>query len=827
MHRQLGTNILLLFLAASLALASVAPAASTDVPPPEIPTLPPVTVVAAPEEHLTGSSSLSRETIDALPRGNGSVNELLDVLPGVQFAEEARSSQTAGEILPPAVSISGGRTYQNNFTIDGLGNNSLLDPNADDPKSSVSVPGHPQEIFLDASLVEEVTVYDHNVPASYGGFTGGAVDARTRNPAPEFGGALHYRTTSDRWTELHVDDEDEEDFEASRSHLRQPHFEKHDAGISLDIPLGRRGGLLASYQRSESTIPLRWLGEHKKQRRRNENFFLKYALNLPSGVSLDVTALHAPYRADYFYPDAVDGDITIDGGGSSFATTYQRPLPLGDLRLLAAYRVSENSRRAAPHLRRWLYDLDPLNPGTLLSTAKPWGAEAEDGVSTEGSVGSLESEQQGWQARADFTAAGFATGPLRHAVSAGIDFERVRGTLERPEENHIYFGPKYAPTVTCEEGAIDCIAGEQYFTKRFVYEPDEVVATIDQYHLYLEDRMRLGRLELRPGVRFSYDDFMKNRNTAPRLAASYDLLGDGATVLVAGYNRYYGKTLLTYKLREGSRPYRYEWRTLAGDTPTAWGPLLVMGVPLAGRGYRYSDLKTPYTDETVFGLDQRLFGGVASLRYIERQGDDEFATHTVVEPKVYELNNNGHSRHQEYRFAWERRSTRHFLALNATYQETESSNEKYTSELDLEDLEKQVVYRGEVVYRSDLPRNDYNRPWTANLTYSVRLPLGFAFTNVTKYRSGYRAPADTRVNTPEGLDIYARIKQPESWIFDWRIDWQKGVGRGQALGLTLEVLNVFDRKVPAGPSGDALEPGSSTAGYELGRQFWAGAEYRF
>jgi len=248
----------------------------------------------------------------------------------------------------------------------------------------------------------------------------------------------------------------------------------------------------------------------------------------------------------------------------------------------------------------------------------------------------------------------------------------------------------------------------------------------------------------------------------------------------------------------------------------------VNGVPLTGPAYRYSELKTPYTDESLFGLDQRLLGGMGRVRYIERDGKDEFAREYDKASKIYRLNNNGNSRHWEYRISWERWWQRCYLSLNAVYQKTRFSNEDYDVELGGDELEKKIWYKGEVMSFADRPRLDFNRSWVANLICGFQLPHGFTFTNFTKYRSGYRALGNTGeyVVLPDGssLDIYDKVKQPESWIFDWKTDWRRKMFHDGTLVLSLEVDNVFNEKVPVGESDDE---------FEIGRQFWAGAEYLF
>lgn len=789
----------------------------------EVPRLPVVEVVAAPEtadtaasDPATGQSHLDQATLQALPAGDGTVNGLLQTLPGVQVNEQANSSLQGGEILPPLISISGGKLEQNNFRIDGLGNNSLLDPLANDPSSPTHVPGNPQELFLDSSLVDSVTVYDHNVPARFGSFTGGVVDVKTRDPRAELGGALRYRTTRDAWTRFHVAEEDQAKFDTPTSETYQPHFTKHVGGAEFDLPLGPQTGLLAAYAVSYARIPLSLLGSEKDQSRRSDNYLLKLVHRPTPRDKVTLQLLHTPYRAHYFIKNAQSSNFTLDGGGTSASLAYRRRQAGGGrLELHAGFRDSENSRQAPTDFFTW-----------KVSPTKPWGDLVGSRSSFEGGFGDLEMRQRTLEASGDWESGWLSVGDWRHRFSAGLGGARVRGTYHRPETSYAFKTAKVDPAVICQAGDVACIEGEQWLSARSVYRATKATVDLTQAHLYLDDRQQLGRLELRPGVRLSWDDFTENTNLAPRFAASYDLTGKGRSVLIAGWNRYYGQTLLTYKLQEAIGPAITETRTT--PDPTAWAPK----TPIFPSAISYSQLDTPYVDELVAGFDQALWGGLAKARYIQRDGFDEFAREIdpvdFTQPqqvRSIRLNNNGRSHYRSYRLSWERAWSRQALDCNLAYQENSTTNETYADTLELEDLATLVWYDGQLVALEDLPRTDFNRGWTANLTYQVELPWHFRFSNVTRYRSGYRGYKKTSdVKTVGGQDyaIYARVKWPSATTFDWRLDWSAPLWAEQTLQLTLEIYNVFDH---ANHVVDANQ--STSSQYALGRQFWAGAEYRF
>ena len=787
--------------------------------------LEPVTVVAAPVDEaqklpLTGKSTLTAEQIKALPARNGSLNELLTVMPGVQAGEMSNTSLQGAEILPPRLPISGGRFYDNNFMIDGIGNNSLLDPAYSSSMSLFDVPGHPQEVFLESRLVGAIDLYRYNIPARYGNFTGGVVDAQTKEPAAVFGGSLYYRTTRSQWTEFHVADQDEADFENSHDLSMQPDFAKHKAGFELNIPVAANLRLLASYQQSYSRIPLAHLGEEKTQERQGENFFLKGVWEHDAAGQMDLTLIHAPYQAELFKSNTRNGDYRLSGGGTSLASSYRRALAFGDLKLRGGYRSSENSREAPAHHYSW------LNTGV-----NDWGLAADTGTkSFEGGYGTIEKSQDSVELGVDLEVRPLRTGPLVHEFGGGLSYEWFQGSYDRQDTSYIFSTSKLASGVDCSSDPLGCLDSE-FFYRRMVYDAHSSNARLGLYSAYLEDQIKWWRLSLRPGLRFSYDDFMHNDNWAPRLATNWDLFGNGKTLLIGGWNRYYGKTLLTYKLREAWSPGRTESRSstlLESAQPAPW-PDPPGSLPPSR--YGYSELATPYADEWVLGLDQALLGGRLNVAYVHRKGKDEFAR-DYGEPDAagntpWNLNNSGRSRHEEYSLEWSRNWQRHALTFNATRQETETTHADYDSLFDEATLEELVWYDGEIVRWDELPRQDFNRTWEANLVYAVTFPYGFTFTNVTKYRSGFVGLGTltnterTALNIPEEVSrAYQEKKQPESWIFNWKLDWRRNLYRSQGIRLSLEVNNVFNQKVPAGAAEEIQT-------YELGRQFWAGMEYYF
>jgi len=755
----------------------------------------------------TGSSSLDAPVIKALPKGDGNLNELLKWLPDVQLSDQANSSAAAGEILPADISISGGKPYANNFMIDGLGSNNLMDPANDAITGPDNIPGTSQGLYLNAALIDRITVYQSNIPARFGGFTGGVVAVKTKEPGPNFSGHFFLKTTRDAWSSFHIDSTQEEAFKQSADYHQQPRFEKYQTGLTLNIPVTDAMGFLVAYHLDYSTIPIYYFGNLRDQSRRLDNLLIKGHLQLSGNDSLSLSATSTPYKADYFLKNVMGSAFRIKKSGNTLNASYHHNWQGGTLDLKGGYSTIEESRQAPSPFEIW-----------KVTPSKDWGDLVNSSLSEEGGYGDLRRSQKDSQFAADLSLLPKRIGELSQAFASGFVIDHTQAKFVRPQTAMLYYNATADSTVVCGDDPA-CVDHEQYFKNRYLYSAGSAGASLNQYAVYAEDHIRLRRLELRPGVRVSYDDLMENFNVAPRLAGSYDVWGNGVTVLIAGLNRYYGAPLLTYKLDEAIQPTILQTRNSQSDP---WETSLIHNSVS-----HFSQLKTPSSDELTAGLDQALAGGRLRLRYVQRYGKDEFAKTPLsdVQPdglRYYTLNNNGRSEHQSVQVSWERQWNRQYLQINGTWQKTTSSNLNYADYLSVEELNTLVWYHGSAIAMSDLPGTDYNHHYLANLIYTVQLPWGLRFTNATHYRSGYDDIESTGKNITladgEQLDIYDDVKEPASILFDWTLGWEYALDARRSLALTLTILNVFDRQVHLGNASDE---------YELGRQFWAGLDFSF
>ncbi|MFO3704116.1 secretin and TonB N-terminal domain-containing protein [Xanthomonas codiaei] len=229
-----------------------APAAGSGVVP-----LAPLRIGAQRTFPYSEGMALDQAYLDAAPRGESDLATLLRINPSVQFSDTARSSRNAGEIRPADFSINGAPFYQNLFLIDGISFNNDIDPVFNNPDHYADVPSQSQGIAVDTDLLEGVTVYDSNVPAAYGNFTGGVVDAQTRRAGEQLHGKVWFRMARSVWNDIIVPEGQEQDFEQSASSDFQPEFDKFKLGVRLEGRTAGGIGLIGTVTQTRSDIPLR------------------------------------------------------------------------------------------------------------------------------------------------------------------------------------------------------------------------------------------------------------------------------------------------------------------------------------------------------------------------------------------------------------------------------------------------------------------------------------------------------------------------------------------------------------------------------------------
>ncbi|TLP61869.1 MULTISPECIES: TonB-dependent receptor [Pseudomonas] len=800
------------------------------------------------ENSFMGATVFDRKAVQAFPGANGDITTLLQMHPNVQFSTDQKSSNTPGEIDPADVSINGAKFYQNNFMIDGISINNDLDPGAhgyNETRQFDSAPSRSHGIALDADLLEEIKVYDSNVPVEYGGFNGGVVDAITRRPSQDLHGKLSYAMTSSDWTRYHISRESEETFKTSSNEKNQPEFKKTTVRGTLEGHLTEDFGALLNFSQKRSYLPLRTYANgynspnndnEQEQTRALDNFLLKTYWTVNDRLTLDTSIVYAPQENVYFREDYRDSEYTNINGGwqTSIKAIYE-----GDsARWTQQLAVSD------------LYASREADTDTLInwywSDVKNWGNPLSGNArSAEGSFGSLYQTQRSidYKLKAEWQT--FNLGPTLHTVSTGLELGYQRATWEREDDAAAVTtfkrdnGTDCGSDPYCSIGRLANGNNRQYGSAMMIYGAGQLDMQQKKYALFVDDQISYGNLTLRPGLRLDADDYMEKKSLAPRFAGDYDFFGDRSSVLVFGANRYYGRNLFKYRLADGRQAFTSRWtRTNQTDDWALASSNLNMS--------KFTSMDIPYDDELMLGFNQRMLGAEFQLKYINRKGHDQIYR---TRPYYYLDQKDipaGYSKdHYVYlnagtsttdtvsltvaplkplRFIGT--STSMQLALNWSRSEG-AHGETYEAGVDREEMDNEdVVFDGKLVPYEALPPSDFNRPWTARLVTITDIPQwNLEISNFLRYRGPYdqivKVSPDAEIDG-KTYSNYQTAATPGAATWDMRFAWDIPTGKDQAFFVNVDVTNVTDQvnKIASRTSTNLIT-------YEVGRQYWLEVGYRF
>ena len=796
------------------------------------------TPITAMDAVYQGEQVIDRQMIDSLPSGNGDITSLLRTNPNVQFDNNQLNSKSPGEIAPANISINGAQPWQNLFIVDGMNMNNDLDPgNTNDDMDEI--PGRSQGLALDTDLLNDIKVYDSNVPVEYGGFNGGVVQADTRDPSMDLHGKLSVQMTRSEWTRYHLneDDPDLENYEAGFGNSSQPKFKKIITRATLEGHLTDNFGLLGSFSRKDSTIPTcvfsvsnqtQTANADEVQTRRIDNYFLKAAWQINEDWKLDMSVTHAPETAETFGPNAIYSGRMMKAGGDSLSARMVWNAPLARVEQNLSWSQMNTSRTSdSDYMVFW-----------RTSTTKDWTNAL---TATEGGFGDIDEAQKtlAYKLKADWNSVNWLG--VDHAVQTGLELTQNTVMYERATP---YTSYSVAKATSCPANDPLCSMGMtvngwegQYANKKTVTQGKTSFDT-RSWALYIQDEMRYKRLTVRPGVRIDGDDYMKQVTLAPRFAVELDVFGNGQTRLTAGANRYYGRNLYAYKLRDGVAAMNTEYTR---PNPSAdW--VMSKRTP---NDSKFNQLKVPYDDELTLGLSHVQWDTEFAVKYVNRKGREQVSRAwgsqigaptddpTTLTANYYTYYNGGQSEADIYTLTitplrpfivGSTRTTGQFAMDWSTVQNTGLSN--YSANIGAIYVEDPTIqYDGKFMKYSDMPASNYNRPWTARLTTVTEVePLHLTWSNFLRYRDGYRRIAATGKTTEfQGAAVRVWEETPFSGALTWdtRLAWEMPTAKDQSVFVNLDVTNLLDKQIVSTTDTTGLTT------FEVGRQFMVEVGYTF
>jgi hypothetical protein len=803
------------------------------------------------EDKYLGGNKITREYINKVPKGDGTLTGLFKANPNVQFNTGSRSSSNAGEIEPEDISINGAPFWQNNYIVDGISINNDINPAGSHSQSKLDtvfpdIGSTSQGMNLDTDIFESVEVLDSSVSAKYGDFEGGVVNVKIRDPKKDFHGKITVSHTDDSMTKFHINEEDLEDFENSTDSDYQAQFSKWKTGVTMEGFLTNDFGLLFNYNKTYSKIPLNGYTDYvddtlypssKNQTRLSENYYLKGIWYVNDRLTIRPFISYAPTENTYYRENAVNSDYSYESGGFNTGAEIDYEFDLAILKQNIGFNSFSASRDAdGSPMRSWKYSEDDKN----------WGTGK---LSYEGSGGDIHQTQDTFTYNADLTIDPFEVGFTNHIISTGAEYTYKRGTFEIKEawmqgstisslgeDEECLEGDEWCSkaAVSRQTGSSASMNGYgQYFSRMNYYNKGKVEATIHKGALWLQDEIEIGRFSLRPGIRVERDDYLDNTNFSYRFAGKLDIFGNDKTNITAGANRYYGRNIFAYKLRVGKLSLMDQLKRDGADDE--W--------------YLYKDgkssyivnenLETPYTDELAGGISQKIGNFIANAKYVHREGKKQIVATKASDVGIdYDADlyqspttyvNDGESTSDIYSLVIRNLNTLKLFGIENNFElsfnhtEVKRNFNDYDDKLDSDILNGEIgiILDGKIINYKDLPASDYDLHWTINASIFTKIPTSLAamqWTNTLTYTDGYRYIDE--IAETDDYYIYETKKSKRRMTWDTRLGFGWKVQKNKQLFVNVDVFNVLNKKIVAYDNGSDIY-------YETGRQFWVTAGYQW
>jgi hypothetical protein len=468
-----------------------------------------VTAAAPPAVETTEiAASFNSETVNQLPTGR-TIDDIVALAPGVTEAGPADQ-----------ITISGSMSFESLFLVNGV----VVNEN---------VRGQPNPLYIE-DAVQETTVLTGGVSAEFGRFTGGVVSTLTKSGGNEFSGSLRGSLTNDDWTKksdfaAQVDPIDKTNsvyegtlggriirdrlwfFAAARSEDRDTGAQTFDTAIPYDTT--------RDDQRFEGKLTWRITDQHSLV-----------------GSYID---------SDLERRDFVTNGRIVDLRSLSFRDDLRELRSLQYHGIFTDRFLLEGQYSEMKHEFALGANTRDLIEGTLLLDANT-GQRGWSPTFCGRPCGSKERNNESWLGKASYFLSTRPTG--NHSLVGGFEeFHQKRnennfqsGSDLRIHGNFIYFGQ-------------DVFFGVDPDSSEIEFDPVPALSRTSDFATrswFLNDKWELnGHWSFNVGVRYDESfgtDQAGNKTVddsafSPRLAARYDLHGDGKHNFSATYGRYVSK----------------------------------------------------------------------------------------------------------------------------------------------------------------------------------------------------------------------------------------------------------------------------------------------
>ncbi|MDP8050915.1 TonB-dependent receptor plug domain-containing protein [Pasteurella atlantica] len=756
---------------------------------------------------LSSTQKITSKEIAKTPVSNGNISDYLKSDPHVRFENSDESNLVRGEIKPAEISINGAEPSQTSYYIDNVNINNDLGTASnglfDGSMATIPQVQSGQAYFFDANLLSSVVIHDSDVSATLGGFSGGAVVAKTKYYDGTDRVKLRYRTSRSQWTEFNIDEKLRNTFEEAKpkgaTAFYQPKYDKYFFSLSAEKSLTDDLGVVFGISRRASDIKQARLISNKEtanqnHTRRSDNALVNFNYSSSDNDRFELGLRYSKYREGKFFDVNINSDLYDYHNAYGTTLAWIHSLDSGVLTSTLAYDKFKDQRHSnATHLERTISK--KMDSSYNVSTI----------TFEKGGMGDSTLKQQNIHYSMEYAINPFELGKTNHSFSIGglyqftkYDFNRkqdVSGTIIQENDMSIL--------------GIPIERTERHYSSK----KGNVKAKYQNLSLYAEDLIKVGNFEFRPGIRFERDDYLKNTNIAPRFVTRWSPLE--TTSVSLGLNRYYGRSFAAMKLTE-------EVFKLDGHD-----------------NFRYHDIKsfeTPYSDEISLGLNQQFGNFMFNAKFIHRDNKnrivlrEDISTHPFKKEykkgpdygvDVYTLQVNNLEPWKLGKTYWNTS-----LAFNLLKSDFIDNERVLTTD--------EVVFKGKVMSYGEMQSkvNNSKEDWTISLGVDMAVPdYDLTWTNKVFIKAPIKGFKNTRTWDAKDRTIYTSYDYGTHTQWDTSIRWAPKFGKHSPY-IKFDILNVLNKTrrnlndlalTNPDPYGDAI----NTSLYSAGREFWLELGYEF
>ena len=593
--------------------------------------------------NVTANVRVRREEFERLPVGR-SYQSLVGVTPGV--------------VGTGNVNALGALTSSNLFIMDSI--------DTTDPTTGTFGAN------LNFEAIQEVSVSTSAASVEYGRGQGAIVNIITKSGTNRFEGSAKYIVVNDDW-----DKQNSTKSQVTDASLARVKFNKINPAYATTFggPLLKdRAWFFAAHEYSTNTTPQRQttgpIPENYQQSTENNFLNVRATVQLTGAHQAWVKYFRSPttgFVIDYWPATAAAAELEAltAQGQRSDSWAGQWTGVLADNWTMEAAGGTYSSR----------LDVTTFENGRIGSNAPVFSAADNrnyNGATFDGFV--ERPRQQANLASTWF----FSLGSRSHNVKAGFDFQTVESSsLFNYPNSQRYFAESFnqATGTFVPQFRRDYLSGASTSKGK-------------NYALYLRDKFDVtSKLFLEAGVRVEKQtgssdlgvDTLDTTVIAPRLSASYNLTGDGKTIVTGSFGRYYAGIIQSFSDAFAGVAQQADYDNFAWNGSTY---VLQNQVRVSGSNFRpNADLSPSYLDEFTVGLQRQIGRSLAvGARVIARDWkdliDDVLTFNPDNSPNRQVLNYDAAER--QYRGAqltFERRFANNWnAAASYTYSRTEGNH---------------------------------------------------------------------------------------------------------------------------------------------------------